>query len=50
MAEKLTVFGSKRLAYQGIKMSLYRDEIIMAESSERDMFSYQAMKSFKGKL
>ena len=50
MAESLTVYGSKRLAYQGIKMSLYKDQILMAESSERDVFSYQAMKTFRGKL
>lgn len=50
MAEKLTVFGSKRNAYKGIKMSLYRDEILMAEASERDVYSYMAMKNFKGKL
>jgi hypothetical protein len=50
MAEKLTVYGSKRLAYQGIKMSLYREEIFMAEASERDIYSYQAMKTFRAKL
>lgn len=44
MGEKLAEFGAKRLAFRGIKMSLYREYILMCETSENDIYTYYSLK------
>ena len=50
IAEKLSTLGNNRIAYQGIKMSLYRTEILQSEASEKDIYAYMAMKKFRQSL
>ena len=44
MAQKLTIFGSKRNAFRGIKMTLYGKYIKMSETSENDIYTYYSLK------
>lgn len=44
MAAELAGFGAKREAFRGIKMSLYREYILMCETSENDIYTYYSLK------
>lgn len=50
LAKNMAILGNNRTAYEGIKMSMYRDYIKITESSERDIYSRMAMMKFRQNL